>query len=541
MSTWTFTISLTLLAVFLTRLVAVRSKSVPPTTSRCEYYNETQCNQTGEGCNSTQTCEVVEADKRSHCYVLWQNNSNGFTIKMKGCWLNHVACYDKRECVETREEPKKQLYFCCCEGDLCNRNMSYEPIKFIHEPGVKNKTIYNSGSVINILLYTVLPLVSISLLVALVFWLYRQRRLHDFDQVPTAEPSPMPPPSPNMKLKSVQLIEIKARGRFGAVWKAQMMNEYVAVKILPVQERQSWAVEQEIYTLPQMKNENILSFIGAERRGDNLQAEYWLITAFHEKGSLFDYLKANLVTWPELCHIADSITKGLTYLHEELPATKLDAYKPAIAHRDFKSKNVLLKSDLTACIADFGLAILFHQCIPAGDAHGQVGTRRYMAPEVLEGAINFQRDAFLRIDMYACGLVLWELATRCSAQEGPIEEYMLPFEDEVGQHPSLEDMQDVVTLKKLRPKFKDQLKKNPYLGMLSETIEECWDHDAEARLSASCVQERISHLVRMSITSNSLPNNNCCRYPPLNTTTTSCNKFLSPTIIMPLPPKESSF
>lgn len=41
-----------------------------------------------------------------------------------------------------------------------------------------------------------------------------------------------------------------------------------------------------------------------------------------------------------------------------------------------------------------------------------------MAPEVLEGAINFQRDAFLRIDMYAMGLVLWELASRCTAADG---------------------------------------------------------------------------------------------------------------------------
>lgn len=48
----------------------------------------------------------------------------------------------------------------------------------------------------------------------------------------------------------------------------------------------------------------------------------------------------------------------------------------------------------------------------------KVGTRRYMAPEILEGAINFSRDAFLRIDMYACGLVLWEIASRCSAQVG---------------------------------------------------------------------------------------------------------------------------
>lgn len=104
-----------------------------------------------------------------------------------------------------------------------------------------------------------------------------------------------------------------------------------------------------------------------------------------------------------------------------------------------------------------------------------------MAPEVLEGAINFQRDAFLRIDMYAFGLVLWELVSRCTAADGeadpsagnvsrlsselhsltfgtlagPVDEYMLPFEEEVGQHPSLEDMQEVVVHKKLRPCLRD--------------------------------------------------------------------------------------
>ena len=50
-------------------------------------------------------------------------------------------------------------------------------------------------------------------------------------------------------------------------------------------------MEKEIYSLPQMAHENVLAFIGAEKRGDNLQAEYWLITAFHERGSLCDYLK----------------------------------------------------------------------------------------------------------------------------------------------------------------------------------------------------------------------------------------------------------
>ena len=38
---------------------------------------------------------------------------------------------------------------------------------------------------------------------------------------------------------------------------------------------------------------------------------------------------------------------------------------------------------------------------------------------------------------------------------------MLPFEEEVVQHPSLEDMQDVVVHKKIRPAFKDLWRKNP--------------------------------------------------------------------------------
>ena len=65
-----------------------------------------------------------------------------------------------------------------------------------------------------------------------------------------------------------------------------------------------------------------------------------------------------------------------------------------------------------------------------------------MAPEVLEGAITFNRDSFLRIDMYACGLVLWELCSRCRVP-GLVDqpaEYKLPFEDECSR-PTLEQMQ----------------------------------------------------------------------------------------------------
>ncbi|KPP62783.1 hypothetical protein Z043_119012 [Scleropages formosus] len=126
----------------------------------------------------------------------------------------------------------------------------------------------------------------------------------------------------------------------------------------------------------------------------------------------------------------------------------------------------MLRNDLSAVIGDFGLAVRFEPGKPPGDMHGQVGTRRYMAPEVLEGAINFQRDAFLRIDMYAMGLVLWELASRCKAADA--SSLRCPPADGQG------------------------------LDQMCETIEECWDHDAEARLSAGCVEERIAQISRQT-------------------------------------------
>lgn len=245
-----------------------------------------------------------------------------------------------------------------------------------------------------------------------------------------------------------------------------------------------------------MKHKNILTYLGAERRGEGLNTEYWLITEYHSYGSLWDYLKAHTVDWNQLLTIAQGIARGLTHLHEEMPASHSFGFKPTIAHRDFKSKNVLLTSNLTSCIADFGLALVFYPNSTCGDAHGQVGTRRYMAPEVLEGAINFSRDSFLRIDMYACGLVLWELLSRCCTNEITCGDYQLPFEEELGvAHPSLEDMQECVAQQKRRPALKEQWNKHMGMNALCRTIEDLWDHDAEARLSASCVGERIDALM----------------------------------------------
>lgn len=50
--------------------------------------------------------------------------------------------------------------------------------------------------------------------------------------------------------RPIQLLEPKARGRFGAVWRAQLKPDGdVAVKVFPLQDKESWVVEQNIFNV----------------------------------------------------------------------------------------------------------------------------------------------------------------------------------------------------------------------------------------------------------------------------------------------------
>ena len=275
-------------------------------------------------------------------------------------------------------------------------------------------------------------------------------------------------------------------------------GDEVAVKRFAPQEKASWKTEHEVYMLPQMRHKNILRFITAEVRTNNnpLQSytnEYWLVTEYHRNGSLYDYLKQNTLSFIELLKISLDIAQGLSHLHSHVYQSNCS--KPIVAHRDFKSKNVILKADLTACIADFGLALVLYPNQPTAKTLGQVGTGRYMAPEVLDGAIHFSGDALLRIDVYACALVFWEMLSRCSAHGQPACPYLLPFEEELGSGATLEQFQKHVSEAKRRPLFPPGCNRIPKLASFCKTIEDCWDPDAEARISASCVEERLVSLL----------------------------------------------
>lgn len=535
-----FIISLFIMGILSGRArAAIATISDNSDTTQCEFYNSTMCSATGSEnakknmCEDPEICESPAPGKRNHCYVLWTIDSNGNPqITLKGCFLNNESCYNRNDCIADTAQKKdgKDYYYCCCEGNMCNTNFTYipgpstpPPVQApapVPEPKQSLSTIILVSIATGVLLFGCCVVIS--------YWFYSKNK-HMFNELPTMEPHPIAPPSPYLAHLPIQLLEMKARGRFGEVWKAQLKTDEVAVKKFFVQDKQSWVTEQEIFRLPRMDHSNILQYVGVQKHGDNLQAEYWLVTAYHDRGSLCDFLKANTLNWLQLCRVVETMARGLMHLHEEIPGRlACDPTKPAIAHRDFKSKNVLLKHDMTACIADFGLALVFVSGTSCGDTHGQVGTRRYMAPEVLEGAINFTPDAFLRIDMYACGLVLWEVVSRCTAishqsaaavvttnnttatagtvtvpalQLDPghvdiigasaVGEYRLPFEAEVGSHPMLEDMQEAVVQRKVRPKIGDRWRLHPGISALCDTMEECWDHDAEARLSASCVMERV--------------------------------------------------
>lgn len=122
---------------------------------------------------------------------------------------------------------------------------------------------------------------------------------------------------------------------------------------------------------------------------------YYNFLSSCSQGSVCDYLKANVLSWSELCLIAQTMSQGLSYLHKDIPG-----HKPSIAHRydirtsdykaklkaygsvqspcsyrDFKTKNILLKSDMTACIADFGLALRFEAGKTLAAAHRHVSLR----------------------------------------------------------------------------------------------------------------------------------------------------------------------
>ncbi|MCK7622144.1 Stk1 family PASTA domain-containing Ser/Thr kinase [Streptomyces sp. RS10V-4] len=81
------------------------------------------------------------------------------------------------------------------------------------------------------------------------------------------------------------------------------------------------------------------------------------------------------------------------------------AHRAGLVHRDMKPENVLIGDDGRVKVADFGLvrAVDTHTTSSTGSV---LGTVSYLAPEQMEHG-----TADARVDVYACGVVLYEMLT----------------------------------------------------------------------------------------------------------------------------------
>ena len=94
------------------------------------------------------------------------------------------------------------------------------------------------------------------------------------------------------------------------------------------------------------------------------------------------------------------------------------------------SKNILVKSNGECVIGDLGLAIRYdsktHQLdLPTFTSDPVVvGTKRYLAPEILTRALNPENfSAYARADVYGLGLVFWEILSRTMLHENHEVDY----------------------------------------------------------------------------------------------------------------------
>ncbi|KAH9603526.1 hypothetical protein KSS87_019850 [Heliosperma pusillum] len=156
------------------------------------------------------------------------------------------------------------------------------------------------------------------------------------------------------------------------------------------------AVASEVIFLGQLRHQNLVKLIGYCCEDE----ERLLVYEFMPRGSLENHLFKRLslsLPWGTRLKIAIGAAKGLAFLHE--------AESPVI-YRDFKTSNILLDSDFTAKLSDFGLAKMGPEGSNTHVTTRVMGTYGYAAPEyVSTGHLTTKSD------VYSFGVVLLEILT----------------------------------------------------------------------------------------------------------------------------------
>ncbi|KAJ1261556.1 hypothetical protein BS78_09G038900 [Paspalum vaginatum] len=209
-------------------------------------------------------------------------------------------------------------------------------------------------------------------------------------------------------------------GKYGSVYKGNLpvtvtaaRNSVVAVKVFTLQQPgSSRSFLAECEALRQVKHRNLIDIItccsSMDSRGNDFRA---LVFDFMPRYSLDRWLRprsneqTHKLSLTQLLNIAIDVADALDYLHN-------NSY-PTVIHCDLKPSNILLGSDWTAYVSDFGLAKLVGESMDQSNLNvgtestiGIRGTIGYVAPEYGAGG-----PASVEGDAYSFGVTLLEMFT----------------------------------------------------------------------------------------------------------------------------------
>ncbi|XP_073738026.1 anti-Muellerian hormone type-2 receptor isoform X3 [Callorhinus ursinus] len=387
--------------------------------------------------------------------------------------------------------PRSTLFTCSCGTDFCNANYSHLP-----PPGSPGTSGSQGPQAVPALL---------------------QRKTCRVQGGPEPEPEPEPEPDSGRdwsaelpELPELCFSQVIWEGGHTVVWAGRLQGKLVAIKAFSRRAVAQFQAERALYELPGLRHDHIVRFITASKGGPGpLPCGPLLVLELHPKGSLCHYLTQHTSDWGSSMRMALSLAQGLAFLHEE--RWQDGQYKPGIAHRDLSSQNVLIREDGSCAIGDLGLALVLPGLTqpptwaptqPRGPAAiMEAGTQRYMAPELLDKTLDLQDwgTALRQADVYSLALLLWEILSRCPDlwPDSRPPPFQLAYEAELGSTPTTCELWALAVEERRRPYIPSTwhcFTTDP--GGLRELLEDCWDADPEARLTAECAQRRLAALAR---------------------------------------------
>ena len=208
-------------------------------------------------------------------------------------------------------------------------------------------------------------------------------------------------------LGGFRLLYRIASGSFGRVYRGDdpRTGQIVAVKVL----RRRWSedprrvemFEREGRIGRTIVHPNIVGILAVSQ--DPATGSYYIVMEFVEGGNLRDILNIRKkIDIPESLRIIEECVNGLAY-----------AWSRGLTHRDIKPSNVLLSTDTTAKLVDFGLADLSQGgSVFSDEGPGKKDNETQMDRTVdyagLEKATNVKAGD-VRSDIYFLGHLLYEM------------------------------------------------------------------------------------------------------------------------------------